>query len=176
VIGTAFRAGGFNLMLLRPGIDSVAGPFVVTDANEVSPSFSPDGHWVAYASDESGRYEVYAKPYPGPGARVQISDAGGGEPVWARDGRRLYYRNGRDMIAADLERGGRDGTLAVRQRVHLFSGEYYGGASARGASYDVSPDGRQFVMARSLDGAGAQLLVWTGWLDEVRQRLEKREP
>ena len=171
VIGTAFRSGGFNLQLLRPGVDSAATPFVETDANEVSPSFSPDGRWVAYASDESGRYEVYAKPFPGPGARVQISDAGGGEPVWSKDGRRLYYRNGRDMIAADLERGARDGTLAVGERRHLFSGDYFGGLSERGASYDVSPDGKRFVMARALNGAGAQLLVWTGWLDEVRRRL-----
>jgi serine/threonine-protein kinase len=171
VIGTAFRSGGFNLQLLRPGVDSAVTPFVETDANEVAPTFSPDGRWVAYASDESGRYEVYAKPFPGPGARVQISDAGGGEPVWSKDGRRLYYRNGRDMIAADIERGARDGALAVRARRHLFSGEYYGGLSERGASYDVSPDGKRFVMARALDGAGTQLLVWTGWLDEVRRRL-----
>jgi serine/threonine-protein kinase len=171
VIGTAFRSGGFNLQLLRPGVDSAATPYVETDANEVAPTFSPDGRWLAYASDESGRYEVYAKPFPGPGARVQISDAGGGEPVWAEDGRRLYYRNGRDMMVADIDRGARDGALAVRGRRHLFSGDYYGGSSERGASYDVSPDGKRFVMARPLDGAGTQLLVWTGWLDEVRRRL-----
>ncbi|HEX6941876.1 MAG TPA: hypothetical protein VF128_03045, partial [Gemmatimonadaceae bacterium] len=171
VIGTAFRSGGFNLQLLRPGVDSAATPFVETDANEVAPTFSPDGRWLAYASDESGRYEVYAKPFPGPGARVQISDAGGGEPVWAKDGRRLYYRNGRDMMVADIDRGARDGALGVRGRRYLFSGDYYGGLSERGASYDISPDGTRFVMARSLEGAGTQLLVWTGWLDELRRRL-----
>jgi serine/threonine-protein kinase len=171
-IGTAFGSGGFNIMLSRTGSDSSFTPFVATDANEIAPSFSPDGRWVAYASDESGRYEVYAKSYPGPGPRVQISDAGGGEPVWAKDGRRLFYRNGRAMIAAHIERGTRDGTLAVTRREHLFSGVYYGGVNERGASYDVSPDGKRFVMARSLDEDGTQLLVWTGWLDEVRRLLD----
>ncbi len=171
-IGTAFGSAGSDIMLSGSGSDSTLTPFVATDANEAAPSFSPDGRWIAYASDESGRYEVYAKPYPGPGPRVQISDAGGGEPVWARDGRRLFYRSGRDMIAAQVQRGARDGVLTVSGRERLFSGEYYGGISVRGATYDVSPDGKRFVMARSLDGTGTQLLVWTGWLDEVRRRLD----
>jgi Tol biopolymer transport system component len=174
-IGTAFGAGGANVVLRRLGSDSAIVPFVATEANEIAPRFSPDGRWIAYASDEPGRYEVYAKPFPGPGARVQISDAGGAEPVWARDGRRLFYRSGRAMIAAHLERGGRDaespGVLAVSRREQLFTGEYYGRSNPGGASYDVSPDGRRFVMARSLDGTGAQLVVWTAWLPEVRGRL-----
>ena len=75
-------------------------PVLVTPFDENSAVFSPDGHWLAYDSDESGRTEVYVRPYPGPGARVQVSTDGGRNPVWARDGR-VYFtstRGGKEMI------------------------------------------------------------------------------
>jgi len=64
--------------------------------------FSPDGKCMAYISDESGRFEVYVQPYPGPGGKWQISTEGGVEPVWARNGRELFYRNGDQMMAVEI--------------------------------------------------------------------------
>jgi serine/threonine-protein kinase len=169
-IATGRGSGGYNIVVQQVS-DTVSTPFVATDANEVTPRFSPDGKWMVYASDESGRYEIYAKPFPGPGSRVQVSDNGGTEPMWAQDGRRLFYRSGREMIAADLSQSGRGGGLSVTKREHLFSGDYLGGSSTETAMYDVAPDGRHLVMARPVSGAGAQIVVWTGWLGELKARL-----
>lgn len=66
-------------------------PFLQTKFNEAEAKFSPDGRWVAYSSDESGRPEVYVQPFPGPGGKWQISTDGGGAPEWARNGRELFY-------------------------------------------------------------------------------------
>jgi eukaryotic-like serine/threonine-protein kinase len=173
-IATAFRAGGYNIMVQAVS-DSVPAPFVAGDANEVTPRFSPDGKWMVYASDESGRYEIYAKPFPGPGARVQVSDNGGAEPMWSQDGAHLFYRSGRAMIAADLSRSGRDGALSVTRREQLFSGDYLGGSSIFAAMYDVAPDGRHFVMARPVSGAEARIVVWTGWLGELKARFDAQK-
>jgi serine/threonine protein kinase/WD40 repeat protein len=169
-IGMSFAPStGFNIRV-QPVTDSIPVPFIETEANEVSPRFSPNGRWIAYASDESGRFEVYATPFPGPGARVLISDNGGMEPVWSSDGRRLYYRNGRAMMAADV-----DASLAVSKREQLFSGDFLG-SSVYAAQYDISPDGSRFVMARPVSGAGSQIVVWTGWLGELKARLNAQEP
>ena len=69
-----------------------AEPFLRTRFNEAYPEFSPDGRWLVYTSDESGRDEVYVRPYPGPGRAMQISTAGGSSPGWSRDGSEVFYR------------------------------------------------------------------------------------
>ena len=79
-------ATGYDIWVLRLS-DRKAQPFLRTPFNESVPRFSPDGHWLAYISDESGRYEVYVQPYPGPGSKWQISTEGGTEPVWNPNGR-----------------------------------------------------------------------------------------
>ena len=75
-----------------------AQPFLRTRFDEAEPKFSPDGRWLAYISDESGRYEIYVQPYPGPGGKWQISTEGGTEPVWNPNGRELFYRSGDKMM------------------------------------------------------------------------------
>jgi len=83
---------GYDIWVLRLK-DHKAEPFLRTPFNESVPSFSPDGRWLAYISDESGHFEVYVQPYPGPGGKRQISTDGGTEPVWNPNGRELFYRN-----------------------------------------------------------------------------------
>ena len=83
--------------------DSSKSVFVATEANEISPVFSPDGNWIAYSSNETGRYEVYVKPYPVTGAKYSISNDGGNEPVWAPDGNELFYRNRDKMMVVTIE-------------------------------------------------------------------------
>ena len=82
--------------------DRKTQPFLRTPFYEVAPRFSPDGRWVAYLSDESGRPEVYVQPYPGPGGKSQISTDGGTEPVWNPNGRELFYRSGNKMMAVTI--------------------------------------------------------------------------
>ncbi|MDZ4864106.1 MAG: protein kinase [Gemmatimonadota bacterium] len=112
--------------------------------DEAAPALSPDGGWLAYQSDETGRSEIYLRPYPGPGARVSLSAEGGAEPAWSRDGRSLYYRAGDSMMVALT---GTTGTgLTVTGRRLLFRGRFVAGDRFRG--YDVSPDGQRFYLLR----------------------------
>ena len=170
VLGTGTTKGEFDVFSGRVG-DSVAVPVVATPANEMAPRLSPDGRWLAYASDESGRFEVYVRPWPGPGPRVRVSDAGGGQPLWARNGRQLFYRSGRMVRVADLAAG--PAGLTVTGRRTLFEGDFYGaGDGSSIAEYDVMPDGRRFVMGKALPGARSEIVVWVDWLREVRARLK----
>jgi len=172
VLGAGVGAGESDILTARLGVDTVPALFAATTANEVAPRFSPDGKWIAFASDESGRYEVYVLPYPDAGPRIQISDGGGGQPVWARDGRRIYYRSGQAMMAADLVHTASRLTVANRQL--LFLGSFYQpDPGLFGAVYDVSPDGQQFIMGRPLSsGNRSEIVVWKHWLEDLKQRLK----
>jgi len=122
-------------------------PFMETPFFETGARFSPaDGRWVAYVSDQSGRREVYVRTFQGPGDAVQLSTNGGEEPVWSRDGGELFYREGDKLLAVAL---GADPTVSASPPQLLFEGRYektvFGGQNS---NYDVSVDGRQFVMVR----------------------------
>ncbi len=107
---------------------------------EVAPALSPDGHWLAYQSSESGRPEVYVRPYPERGARTSISLRGGTEPVWAHSGRELFYRAGDSLVAASVTTGD---AFAVTGRRTLFVGSYL--TSTRFSEYDVTHDDQHFI-------------------------------
>ncbi len=113
-------------------------PFLRTEFEEQDPQFSPDGHWIAYQSNESGRYEVYVAPFPASGAKRQISTAGGGSPRWRPDGRELFYvASGNRMMAAETDI--KSGAVAVNKIEPLFGPFTNGG-------YDVSVDGQRFLV------------------------------
>ena len=173
VLVTGFGEGGFNLVTRKIGGDTVDAPLVATPANEYAPRISPDGHWLAYTSDETGRPEVYVRPFPGGGPRVQVSSDGGGQPVWAGDSRRIFYRSGSAFVEADVV--ATNNTLSVATRRKLFEGSYFsGGNAALTATYDVSPDGRTFLVGRAIGDAGAEIVVWTGWIAELEAQLAQR--
>jgi hypothetical protein len=152
--GTAGPRTEIRTDLLVAPNDSLASarPLFTRVASMVSPAVSPDGRLLAFASNESRRMEVYVTSIPGPGPRVQVSTNGGVEPVWARDGRTLFYRNAqgtaepRMMSAEIIDRP----ALAVGRRETLFNDTYVRFVSH--ATYDVFPDGR-FVMVRPLADA-----------------------
>ena len=112
-----------------------------TPFSESDGRFSPDGKWLAYASDQSGKEEVLVRPFPGPGAPVPVSSGGGHDPAWSRDGNEVFYRNGPKILSARVVPGT---TLRVDAPQVLFEYEPYG-SSAGERTYDVAPDGR-FVM------------------------------
>jgi serine/threonine-protein kinase len=172
---TGFGEGGFNVVMRKIGGDTVNIPLVATAANEYAPRFSPDGHWLAYTSDESGRPEVYVRPFPGNGPRVQISTDGGNQSVWSGDSRRIFYRNGSAFMAADVAASGNTFSVATRRK--LFEGSYYGAdPTALTATYDVSPDGHNFLVGRAIGEGGDEIIVWTGWLQELEAQLAARRP
>ncbi|MFI5209093.1 MAG: protein kinase [Gemmatimonadales bacterium] len=120
--------------------------------NESAPALSPDGHWLAYESNEAGRMEVYVRSYPLLGARVSVSLLGGTEPAWSRNGRELFYRSGDSVMTASVALSP---TFAVTGRRRLFAGPFLVGARSR--EYDVTPDGQHFVMIRG--GSGQSSLI-----------------
>ena len=120
--------------------------FLSTPFNETGARFSPNGHWVAYVSDRSGRREVYVRSFPDQGDAQQMSTNGGQEPVWSRDGNELFYRESDKLMAVTLES---DPTSTASPPKLLFEGQFerttFGG---RNSNYDVSPDGSRFIMIR----------------------------
>jgi len=142
--------GPYNRDLWLVSLDSARRlvPLLRTPADEVSPTVSPDGRWLAYASNESGRYEVYVRSFPTMSARIAVSIDGGTVPVWSPRGDELFYRSGPLQMSAALRTGA---TFDVLRRAVLFSnGDYVSDPTHQG--YDVAPDGRHFLMVRSLAG------------------------
>ncbi len=145
-------------------LEGEPSPFLSSKANERAATFAPGGQWVAYASDESGRWEVYVRPYPGPGKRRQISNGGGTEPQWSRDGKELFYRNGYRMLAVDVDTGA-DFTASEPR---LLFEERYDLVAGIGRNYDVSPDGQRFLMVS--DTSAGELQVVINWFKELKRR------
>jgi eukaryotic-like serine/threonine-protein kinase len=141
--------------------------YTTGEYNAVSPRFSPDGRWVAYASDQSGRFEVYARPFPGPGTQVQISAAGGNQPVWSPDGHSILYVTDRGMeeTIVNATQG-----LEIISRRLVFSGSF--DTSDFFASFDVSRDGTRFLVLQGDDRI--DLVAALNWSDEVRARTARR--
>jgi serine/threonine-protein kinase len=146
--------------------DSAPHPIATsTTAIETMPRLSPDGRWVTFITDESGRSEVVVQPFPGPGGRVQVSVTGGTEPVWSRDGRRLFYRGDGVLIAAAIRPGP---TFEVASRDTVLSDTYVFAGNPH-ANYDVMPDGSHFIF---LQGAGTgEMVVVSSWESVLRARM-----
>ncbi len=134
---------------------------------EWHPRVSPDGRWVAYASDEAGTYQVYVQPFPGPGARVQISTDGGGMPVWSRDGKRLYYAVDENLIAATLSFGG---SVAVTKRTKVMTANFLVALNRGHAVFDVTADGGLLFVKPTGE---SQMMMVLNWEDELRAALAK---
>jgi len=152
-----------------PGQVRKPQPFLRTTFNESVPRFSPDGHWMAYISDESGRYEVYVQSYPGPGGKWQISTEGGMEPVWNPNGRELFYRSGDKMMAVDIVT---QPIFAAGKPHVLFEGQYMP-TPTTSPNYDVSPDGQRFLMIKESEQApsATQIVVVQNWFEELKQKV-----
>jgi Tol biopolymer transport system component len=133
---------GRDVWLLTPGSDAPR-PFLRTPFQEGGAQFSPDGRWIAYVSNEAGNPNVYVRPFPGPGEKMQISSEGGGGPVWSRNSRELFYRAANRIMAVDLQPGAQlqAGTPHVLFTVPVATPIYQ-------ADYDVSADGKRFIMIR----------------------------
>jgi Tol biopolymer transport system component len=149
VVRTVGGPGVRDIWLMRRDSGSALVPLVQTPANDVSPSLSPDGRWMAYGSNESGRPEIYVRSFPGLGARYQVSVDGGTEPVWSPRGTELFYWSGINFTAAQVRAGS---NFEVVRRTTLFSNPEYGDLDGTYQDYDVSPDGQHFVMVRTLSG------------------------
>jgi eukaryotic-like serine/threonine-protein kinase len=132
--------------------------------NESMGQFSPDGRWLAYTSNESGRSEVYVRPFRRPGTQIQVSTEGGGKSCWARSGRELFYVNGNKVMAVDIKT---EPLFAAGKPRLLFEGQFGG--------LDVAPDGR-FLMVQPVEPEqpATTINVVLNWFEELKQRMQTK--
>jgi Tol biopolymer transport system component len=159
------ESGGDIYALSLEG-DPQPHPVVKTSGYDGGGQFSPDGRWMAYASNESGQFEVYLRPYPGPDRKKQVSTQGGTHPMWNRNGKELFYRVGNKMMVVDVSTSP---DLTLSQPRVLFEQRYtFGGTTV--PNYDVSPDGQRFVMVKD-DSASGRVNIVLNWLEELKARV-----
>jgi serine/threonine protein kinase len=158
-----------NIWVLNTA-DRTTSPFIATAFTEGGAQFSPDVQWVAYVSNESGRPEVYVQPYPGPGGKWQVSTEGGSEPMWNRNGRELFYRNGNKMMAVPVSTAG--GFSSGRPQM-LFERRYVSTQLPQtGPYYDPSADGQRFLMVKEPEqDAGPPINIILNWPALLNSRL-----
>jgi Tol biopolymer transport system component len=169
VLAYGQRAGGGddNIVAFRLEGQDQATPLLETAFEESYPAISPDGRWLAYVSDESGSEQIYVRPFPDIEAgRWQVSTEGGTQPLWARDGQELFYRNGEAVITVPIEL---DPTFTQGTPEVMFEGNYI--LENGGPNYDVSPDGERFLMIRSAANRSAteQIVVVQNWFEELER-------
>jgi Tol biopolymer transport system component len=170
--GRSRSATGSDIWALPMSGDLTPRPFLRTSANEQSAQFSPDGRWVVFTSDESGRDEVYVVPFPGPGGRVPISTDGGTSPRWRRDGSEIFYLSPRlTLMAAAVN--GQNPEFEVGRVGRLFEAgfrtESYQGYGT-GLVYDVARDGRFLinVVTGTEESVQSPITIITNWTSFLR--------
>jgi Tol biopolymer transport system component len=150
--------------------------YVATAAVEHMPAFSPDGKWIAYASNETGRVEIYLRPYPAREGLVRrVSDGGATAPVWAPDGSELYFRSASGMLMAVTVR--LDGGIVIGRPRELFRVEGRFRTSGNAAAYDIERTGRRFVMVTEGEApppTTPQINIVLNWMDELKRLVPVR--
>ena len=148
-------------------------PLLQTTFGERNAEVSPDGQWLAYESDESGQLEIYVRPFPDIDAgRWQVSTRGGTQPLWARDGRELFYRTGAAVMVVSIQTGS---AFVYGSPATVFEEPYLVGLGGR--AYDIAPDGRRFLMLKegavgdSQDAPPNRFIIVENWFEELRQRV-----
>jgi len=174
---TRFQDDPGDIMGWQVGRDTPPVPLVATEFQELAPALAPNGRFLAYSSNRSGRHEIYVQPFP----RVEegmwpISNEGGVEPIWAKDGKELFYRRGEsgDMVAVQVTT---EGPFQIGEEQVLFpAGRYV--ANAMHPCYDVSRDGQRFVMlrrpAQAEDTAPPRLIMVQNFFTELEERTGRR--
>ena len=168
------QPGAGDIVAVRAGGEGAPVPVASSPFIELNPALSPDGRWLAYTSNESGNTEVYVRPFPdAQGGRWQVSNGGGSEPLWSRDGRELFYLDGAVRLTAVQVRG--TPTFEAVGRTPLFDASNFVTAGFH-QSYDVSVDGRTFLFVSPLRAAVQNdvRIVWVdNWLNDVAARLRQ---
>ncbi len=166
--------GGFNIAVGLLEKDRVIKPLLQSESNEYHAMISLDGQWIAYVSDESGQSEVFVRPFPDADAgKWQVSTNGGDSPIWSRDGRELFYRNGNAVMVVSIEKAP---TFRAQIPKTLFQGTYF--YPTGGSQWDISPDGKQFLMIKEIfddefPGGTRQsrINIVLNWFEELKDRV-----
>jgi serine/threonine-protein kinase len=165
------RSGLGGIYAVRATGGDEPQPVIVSPFDHSVVDLSPDGRWVAVQSDESGRFEVYVRPFPDVNSgRWQISANGGTFPAWARSGRELFYLasdGGLMSVAIESEP-----SFAAGRPVQVVKPGYWPGTGTTGRPYDVSPDGRRFLMIKPVGedvSSAARLIIAENWTEELKR-------
>lgn len=147
--------------------DSIT-PIIQKNHDQRHGVFSPDGKWLAYSSEETGSWEVYVESYPGPGSRTTVSNQGGIQPVWSRDGKELYYRSGSKIMSVSVDT---DPELKVLSSKVLFEGNYLYCLNCQ--TYDIAPDGRFLMIQDPFEPTPASINIILNWSEELNRLVPK---
>ena len=164
-------SSNWNIGVLTTDGEKTWEPLLQSEANESAPALAPNGEWIAYVSDQTGRSEIYVQRFPDLGDRQLISSEGGMEPVWSLDGHELFYRDGQRVMSITVEW---EPVFTPSTPEVVFEGPY--SAPIPGIrDYDVSPDGQNFLMVKpgGLAGSGTgettNLVVIQNWFEELKR-------
>jgi Tol biopolymer transport system component len=157
----------WDIWLAHVGGEQRQDAFLSTRFREHNPMISPDGRWLAYQSDETGRFEVYVQPFPEGGSKWLVSVGGGTEPLWARNGEELFYRSGQRVMAASIRSGP---NFEAESPALLFEGPFSPSLGFGSPAYDITPDGDRFVMiAPETPTPQTEFYVVVNWLEELKR-------
>jgi Tol biopolymer transport system component len=159
-----------DLWVLPINGDSAGKPFpyIHTAASEYSAKFSPDGRWVAYSSDESGKYEVYVQAFPEAAGKWQVSASGGGNPMWGKDGKQIYFlAPDKKLMAVDVDGVGATFKLGVPKPLFPTDVDVYNSVNR----YAVTADGQRFLVNSSIAGGSIKPIeVMMHWTEEIQKQ------
>ena len=168
-------AGAGDVLGIRTSGDTTPVSLAATTFTEMHPAVSHDGHWLAYTSNESGTNEVYVRPFPAAsGGRWQVSNDGGTQPVWSRDGRQIYFLDGAGrLVVAEVQTAP---SFEVIRRLPLFDAVRFV-VDAFHQSYDITPDGQAFYFARgrasNRSSEMPRAVLVEHWFTDLRARLRQ---
>ncbi len=184
VASVNLASGNLDISLQSMEGDRERVPLLHEAYNETYPQISPDGRWIAYQSDESGRYEVLVRSFPDvdSGGRWQVSTNGGDSPLWSPDGKELFYRNGNSFMAVDVET---EPTFYPGKPRELFKGTYFSSTEAAGCTpWDIHPNGKKFLLIKPPEVTAAEpasqesavlsprkINIVLNWFEELKDRV-----
>ena len=159
-------AEGSDILAVSLAGDRKVTTLIATDRDELNAALSPDNQWMAYQSNLSGRMEIYVRPFPNvDGGQTLISTSGGTEPLWAPDGREIFYRSADNKLMSAAVTA-RDELVAETPKL-LFDMSRY--ATYIGRNYDITPDGKRFVMVKAPSTSQPSLTIVLNWIEELKR-------
>jgi eukaryotic-like serine/threonine-protein kinase len=175
VLHQTFSGAGSDIGMLSMEGDHKWKPLLQERYAELQPKISPDGRWMAYTSDETGRYEIYVRSFPEvEKGRWQVTTSGGESPLWSPNGRELFFRNGDSVMAVSVET---EPAFKPGKPEILFRGSYGSSAGRRLNQWDISPEGKRFLMIKqpgstpSVGGEPRKIHIVLNWFEELKQRV-----
>jgi Tol biopolymer transport system component len=162
-------AGGADIFAIRPGIDSQPITVAASSFAEGGPALSPDGRWLAYTSNETGRFEIFVVPFPNvTSAKWPVSVQGGTEALWSHSGRELFYRDAAGNLNSVAINPGP--TFSMGATTKLFSAREFLN-SVTHTDYDISPDDKRFIFVRPIGGTSQDKLIFVeNWFEELKKK------